>query len=233
MSSDMQGDWQERTKLVLGGEALEKLKASRVAVFGAGGVGGAAIEALVRNGIGSLDIIDGDEVTVSNLNRQLIATVNSIGQRKVIAAAERVRVINPECRVVSHDIFVTPENINSFDFSAYDYVIDAIDNITAKLSIYEACGLAEASVISCMGTGNKLDPSRFRISDISKTSVCPLAKVIRAEARKRGIESLTVLWSDEVPLVNARPPGSVSFVPPVAGMMIAGYVIREIVKIIK
>jgi tRNA A37 threonylcarbamoyladenosine dehydratase len=215
----------ERTIKVIGEAALEKLRSYRIAVFGAGGVGGGAIEALARIGVGSLDIIDGDELAQSNLNRQILATVDTIGQRKAEAAKTRIRAINPDCTVNALDMFVTLENIDEIDFSVYDYVIDAIDNVTAKLAIIKR----SKSIISCMGTGNKLDPTRFRITDISKTSVCPLAKVIRQKMRETNTP-LDVLWSDEPPLVNARPPGSVSFVPPVAGMIIAGYVVKEIIK---
>ncbi|MCL2633273.1 MAG: tRNA threonylcarbamoyladenosine dehydratase [Oscillospiraceae bacterium] len=226
----------ERTEKVIGAKALEKLQNSRIAVFGAGGVGGAAIEALVRVGIGTIDIFDGDEITQSNLNRQIIATTHTIGQRKVNAARERILSINPNCIVNAHDVFVTAENINEIDFSEYDYVIDAIDTVSSKIAIIENC---KSPIISSMGTGNKLDPTRFMISDIYTTSVCPLAKVMRYELKRRNIEKLDVLWSEEQSLtvLPASPDlparkaaiGSVSFVPPVAGMIIAGYVIRRLI----
>jgi len=212
----------ERTVMVIGEDSVQKLRESKIAVFGAGGVGGAAIEALARVGVGSLDVFDGDCISESNLNRQIIATVNTIGERKVIAARERIHAINPDCKVNAVDMFITLENVDEIDFSVYDYVIDAIDNVTAKLAIIER----SKRIVSCMGTGNKLDPTRFKITDISKTSVCPLARVMRGKVKK----PLNVLWSDEPPLTNARPPGSVSFVPPVAGMILAGHVIKEIIK---
>jgi tRNA A37 threonylcarbamoyladenosine dehydratase len=213
----------ERTVKVIGEAAVKKLQNSRIAVFGAGGVGGAAIEALARIGVGCLDVFDGDEFAQSNLNRQILATTDTIGQRKAAVAKHRIHAINPDCKVNAVDLFITLGNVNEIDFSAYDYVIDAIDNVTAKLAIIER----SPKIVSCMGTGNKLDPTRFKITDISKTSVCPLAKVIRQKVKHK----LDVLWSDEVPLTNARPPGSVSFVPPVAGMILAGYVIKEIIAL--
>jgi tRNA A37 threonylcarbamoyladenosine dehydratase len=211
----------ERTVKVIGEAAVERLSRARVAVFGAGGVGGAAIEALARIGVGALDVFDGDVFTESNLNRQLLATTDTIGQSKAEAAAARIRVINPDCAVSARNMFITLGNIDEIDFSVYDYVIDAIDNVTAKLAIVQRC----EKIVSCMGTGNKLDPSRFRITDISKTSVCPLARVMRREVKR----PLDVLWSDEPPKTNARPPGSVSFVPPVAGFMLAGHIIKELI----
>jgi len=220
----------ERTIKVIGTNAIEKLIRSHIAVFGAGGVGGATIEVLARIGIGSLTLIDGDCLTKSNLNRQFLAITDTIGQRKVVTAKNRVHAINPDCVVQIHDVFVKPDNMHMFDFSTYDYVIDAIDNITAKLSIIEECKKIGTPLVSCMGTGNKLDSTRFQITDICKTTVCPLARVIRRELKNREIEKLNVLWSDEQPLCNSRPPGSVSFVPPVAGMMLAGYVVKELIE---
>ena len=220
----------ERTIKVIGREAVEKLSKSRIAVFGAGGVGGAVIESLARVGVGAIDVIDGDCLTESNLNRQFLATVDTIGQRKVIAAKNRIEAINPDCIVNAVDVFVTLDNIDDFDFTVYDYVIDAIDNVTAKIAIVQRCCAGNVPVISSMGTGNKLDPTRFRVTDISKTAVCPLARVMRRELRERGVEKLNVLWSDENPLTNSRPPGSVSFVPPVAGMVIAGFAVKELIK---
>jgi tRNA A37 threonylcarbamoyladenosine dehydratase len=237
---------QERTIKVIGSVAAEKLRSSRVAVFGAGGVGGAAIEALARIGVGALDVIDGDCFTESNLNRQILATVDTIGQRKVVVAADRIGAINPDCVVQAWDIFVTPDNIVGIDFSVYDYVIDAIDNVTAKIAIALNCRDVGTKLVMCMGTGNKLDSTRFKITDIYKTSVCPLAKVMRRELKNRGIESMDALWSDEIPTRfseiekttatdgqaragSAPVPGSVSFVPPVAGMMLAGFVVKSLI----
>ncbi|MDR0222099.1 MAG: tRNA threonylcarbamoyladenosine dehydratase [Oscillospiraceae bacterium] len=221
-------DWLDRTRLLLGETAIGKLLRLRVAVFGAGGVGGSAVEALARGGVGALDIFDGDAVAESNLNRQIIATVDAVGRRKAVVAKDRVLKINPNCAVNAADIFITAENINEVDFSAYDYVIDAIDTVSSKLAIIAACGKKNTPLVSSMGAGNKLDPTRFKISDIYETSVCPLARVMRKELKSRGIDGLTVLWSDEPPVTNSRPPGSVSFVPPVAGLIIAGHVIRAV-----
>ncbi|MCL1904479.1 MAG: tRNA threonylcarbamoyladenosine dehydratase [Oscillospiraceae bacterium] len=223
----------ERTVRVIGENASDKLRTSHIAVFGAGGVGGATIEALARIGVGRLDIIDGDRITKNNLNRQMLALYETIGERKANVAKTRVCSINPDCIVQARDIFVTPENINEFDFSSYSYVVDAIDNVTAKIAIIAKCRETATPVISCMGTGNKLDPTRFRIDDISKTSVCPLARVMRRELKNRDIERLNVLWSDENPIVNdvrQRIPGSVSFVPPTAGMIIAGFVVKQLIE---
>ncbi|MCL1789305.1 MAG: tRNA threonylcarbamoyladenosine dehydratase [Oscillospiraceae bacterium] len=220
----------ERTIKVIGNDALKKLRSFRIFVFGAGGVGGAAIEALARIGVGALDIIDGDCIARSNLNRQILATIETIGQRKVSVAEKRIHTINLDCKVRTWDRFVTPENINEFEFGDCHYVIDAIDNVTAKIAIVLKCRETGIPLISSMGTGNKLDPARFKITDISKTAVCPLARVMRRELKNRGIKNLNVLWSDEKPVSGERPPGSVSFVPPVAGMIIAGFVVKELIK---
>jgi tRNA A37 threonylcarbamoyladenosine dehydratase len=219
----------ERTVKVIGADSLEKLMRSKVAVFGAGGVGGAAIEALARIGVGALDVIDGDSFSESNLNRQILATSDTVGQRKAAAAKDRILTVNPDCSANAFDMFITPENIGEIDFQSYDYVIDAIDNITAKLAVIVKCFLMSVPIVSCMGTGNKLDPTRFRITDISETSVCPLARVMRKELRGREIPGLDVLWSDEIPSGNCRPPGSVSFVPPAAGLLLAGFVIKKLI----
>ena len=190
----------DRTRLVLGAEALTKLKNARVAVFGLGGVGGAAVEALARSGVGALELIDSDTVAVTNLNRQLIATHATLGMKKTEAAKARVLDINPDCRVTARDEFFLPENADAWDFTAYDYVIDAVDTVAAKLCLAERCAAAGTPIISCMGTGNKTDPTRLEIADIYKTSVCPLAKVMRRECRKRGIKRLKVLYSREEPV---------------------------------
>lgn len=234
-----------RTSLLLGEAAMERLRNSRVAVFGLGGVGGAAVEALVRGGIGSLDLIDNDCISLSNLNRQILATQETIGMRKTDAAERRIHAIAPGTIVHKHDCFFLPETAEQFDFSQYDYVVDAIDTVAGKLGIVLAANAAEVPVISSMGTGNKLDPSRLQISDISKTSVCPLARVMRRELKAHGVRHLRVVWSDELPIVPDEQvlqhcmaeedvttrrsiPGSVSFVPPAAGLLIAGEVIRDL-----
>lgn len=227
--------------MLIGNEAVERLKDARVAVFGLGGVGGHALEALVRAGVGAVDIFDSDTVCESNINRQIIATYETLGEYKTDAFEKRILSINPNCRVVKHTAFVTRESAAEIDFSAYSYVVDAIDTVSAKIAIAEICSLLNVPIISSMGTGNKLDPSRFEISDIYKTSVCPLARVMRTELKKRGIKKLKVLYSKEEPIKpiqqsseptsSGKPtPASISFVPSVAGLMIAGEVIRDLVS---
>lgn len=220
----------ERTQQLLGSENMEKLARSRVAVFGVGGVGGYVVEALARCGVGALDLIDNDIVAPSNLNRQIIATAGTLGRAKVEAARDRVVEINPDCQVSIYKIFYLPETADSFDFREYDYVVDAIDTVTGKLMLAEQARASGTPLISSMGTGNKLDPTAFRVADIYETKVCPLAKVMRRELRKRGIESLKVVYSEEEPLCGERPPGSVSFVPSVAGLIIAGEVVRDLIS---
>ncbi len=220
----------ERTELLLGSENMEKLAKARVAVFGIGGVGGYVVEALARCGVGTLDLTDNDVVTLSNLNRQIIATVSTLGRPKVEAARDRVRDINPGCRVNIYKTFYLPETADCFDFGEYDYVVDAIDTVTGKLTLAERAFAAGTPIISSMGTGNKLDPTAFRVADIYETKICPLARVMRRELRKRGIESLKVVYSEEEPISQARPPGSVSFVPSAAGLVIAGEVVRDLCK---
>lgn len=218
-----------RTEPVIGKDGLEKLWNSRVAVFGIGGVGGFAVEALVRAGVGTIDIIDKDEVDVTNINRQIIATQKTVGMDKVRVMKERIHDIDPEITVNAHKCFFLPET--EWDFSVYDYVIDAIDTVTAKLDLIERAEAAGVPVISSMGTGNKLDPTRFEVTTIKKTSVCPLAKVMRRELKKRGITDLKVVYSQEEPLKQGeRTPASISFVPPVAGMILAGEVIKDLIK---
>ena len=232
-----------RTEMLLGAEGMRRLEKSRVAVFGIGGVGGAAVEALARSGVGQLDLIDHDTVDITNLNRQIIATEQTLGQYKVDAAADRIRSINPECTVRKHCVFYLPETRERFDFSEYDYVVDAIDTVSGKLAIIEAAKAAGTPVISCMGAGNKLDPSAFEAADIYSTSVCPLAKVMRRECRRRGIDSLKVVYSKEVPIKPAgekageeesvsgkRAPGSIAFVPTAAGLILAGEVILDLAE---
>lgn len=218
-----------RTEPVIGKEGLEKLWNSRVAVFGIGGVGGYAVEALVRAGIGTIDIIDKDDVDVTNINRQIIATQKTVGRDKVEVMKERIEEIDPNITVNAHKSFFLPET--EWDFSQYDYVIDAIDTVTAKLDLVERSKAAGVPVISSMGTGNKLDPTRFEVTTINKTSVCPLAKVMRRELKKRGITDLKVVYSQEEPLKQGeRTPASISFVPPVAGLILAGEVIKDLIK---
>jgi len=221
-------DQHARTALLLGPAVLDKLARARVAVFGIGGVGGHAAEALARSGVGALDLIDGDTVSESNLNRQVVALHSTLGQPKAEVMADRVRDINPACEVISRVVFFDAATAGQFDFTHYDYVLDCIDTVTSKLLLIELCHAAGTRLISCMGAGNKLDPARFEVADIYSTSVCPLAKAVRGELRKRGIPSLKVVYSREQPVTNARPPGSVSFVPSAAGLMMAGEVVREI-----
>ncbi len=221
----------QRTESLIGARALERLKNAHVAVFGLGGVGGYAVEALARAGVGSLTLIDNDTVNQSNINRQIIALSSTVGLKKTDAFKSRIVDINPELTVFTRDIFFLPESKNEIDFSAFDYVIDAIDTVSGKIAIIEECKRTDVPVISSMGTGNKLDPTAFRITDISKTSVCPLARVMRYELKKRGISKLKVLYSTEEPVKKGnRTPASISFVPSVAGLLIAGEVIKDIIK---
>lgn len=242
-----------RTELLLGHDNMERLKNARVAVFGIGGVGGFTVEALARSGVGTLDLIDDDKVCLTNINRQIIATRKTIGQYKVDAAKERVLDINPDAVVNTYKTFFVPETADEFDFSAYDYVVDAIDTVTGKIMLVEAAQKAGTPIISSMGAGNKLDPTAFEVADIYKTSVCPLAKVMRRELKKRGIKKLKVVYSKEkamtpiddtanscrshciCPPGSARIctqrrqiPGSTAFVPSVVGLIIAGEVIKDL-----
>ena len=226
-----------RTELLLGKETLQTLAAKRVAIFGVGGVGGFACEALARSGVGTLDLFDKDTVSISNLNRQIIATYDTIDTYKVDAMKKRIMSINKNAVVNTHPVFYLPENANDYDFSEYDYVIDAVDTVTAKLEIVTQAKKAGVPVISAMGAGNKLDPTRFEVADIKNTSVCPLAKVMRKELKKRGIDGLKVVYSKEQPLVpkyevkpdtRKVPPGSVAFIPSVVGLIIASEVIKDI-----
>ena len=222
-----------RTELLLGEEAMEILKNARVAVFGIGGVGGYVTEALARSGVGALDLTDKDRVCLSNLNRQIIATHKSIGKYKTEVMRERILDINPEAEVRTHECFYLPETKGEFDFSSYSYVVDAVDTVTAKLSLAEEAKAAGVPMISSMGAGNKLNPFLFETSDIYETSVCPLARVMRRELRKRGIDHLKVVYSKEAPLRPLREadgPGSTAFVPSVAGLLIASEVIRDLTE---
>ena len=220
-----------RTENLIGQTALEKLKNARVAVFGIGGVGGYVVEALARSGVGALDLIDNDVVQESNVNRQIIALHSTIGKQKTEVAAARVKDINPEIQVRTHNVFFLPETADLIDFSLFDYVVDAIDTVSGKIALIERAKGANVPVISSMGTGNKLNATDFEVADISKTSVCPLARVMRRELKKRGIEKVKVVYSKEEPKATAGSvPASISFVPPVAGLIIAGEVIKDLIK---
>ncbi len=232
-----------RTGLLLGSDAMRKLKNARVAVFGLGGVGGYAVEALARSGIGALDLVDHDTISLTNLNRQILATHSTIGLCKADAAAQRVLDIDPSIAVTAHKTFYGPDTAAQFDFAKYDYVIDAIDTVTGKLALIAAAKAANTPIICCMGTGNKLDPTKFQIADISKTTVCPLARIMRKECAKRGFQHIKVLFSTEDPVPATEPsteelpegrrsiPGSVAFVPSVAGLLIAGEVIKDLTQV--
>ncbi|MBE6062802.1 MAG: tRNA threonylcarbamoyladenosine dehydratase [Clostridium butyricum] len=245
-----------RTGFLIGADGIEKLKNSRVIVFGVGGVGSFTVEALARVGVGEITLIDNDTVDISNLNRQIHATYETVGKPKVDIMKERILSINKECNVIIHRVFVNNDNIEELVPKDVDYVVDAIDTVTAKLGLAEYCYKNNIKIMSCMGTGNKLDPTQFKVTDVFKTKVCPLAKVMRRELKKRGVDKLKVVYSEEVPLkplspielgfeqketeqdsehgrlkVNKQSPGSISFVPPVAGMIIAGEVVRDILGI--
>ena len=244
-----------RTQLLYGQDNMRRLAASRVAVFGIGGVGGYVVEALARSGVGALDLIDDDRVCITNLNRQILATRKTVGKYKVDAAEERIREINPQCEVRTYKTFYLPETQDQFDFHDYDYVVDAIDTVSGKLAIIENAKKAGVSVISSMGAGNKVDPAALEVADIYETSVCPLARVMRRECRKRGIDSLKVVYSRETPIrpledmsISCRQhcvcppgtvrkctqrrdiPGSTAFVPSVAGLIIAAEVVRDLAQ---
>ncbi len=223
-----------RSEILLGKEKMEKLKNSHVMVFGVGGVGSYVCEALARSGVGEITVVDSDTVSESNLNRQLIALHSTIGKKKVDVISDRIYDINPECRVNKKDIFYLPENAHEIDFNKVDFVVDAIDTVTAKIDIIVKCKNLGIPAISSMGTGNKLNPAMLKIDDLYKTSVCPLARVMRRELKNRDIKSLMVLYSEEKPIepesLDKRTPGSVSYVPSVAGLLIGGYVINELVK---
>ena len=244
-----------RTQLVFGKEAMDRLKGSRVAVFGVGGVGGYTVEALARSGVGAIDIIDDDKVCLTNINRQIIATGKTVGKYKVDVAKERIEEINPDCKVTAFRTFYMPETADQFDFTQYDYVVDAIDTVTGKIALIENAKKAGTPIISSMGAGNKVDPTAFEVADIYKTSVCPIARVMRYELKRRGIKKLKVVYSKEKPIppiddmaISCRQhcicppgtarkctqrrqvPGSTAFVPSVAGLIIAGEVIKDITQ---
>lgn len=218
-----------RTEMLIGKEAVEKLNKSTVAIFGIGGVGSYVVEALVRAGIGNFILVDNDDVSITNLNRQLIALHTTLGKSKVDVAKERILDINPNAKVTTYKEFFMPSTVGIID-EKISYIVDAIDTVTAKLELVERANKYNIPIISSMGTGNKLDPTKFEIADISKTSVCPLAKVIRKELKQRGIKKLKVLYSKEEPKKGQTPPASISFVPSVAGLIIAGEVIKDLIK---
>ena len=245
-----------RTELLLGKDAMERLASSRVAVFGIGGVGGYVCEALVRSGVGAIDLVDDDRVCLTNLNRQLIATRKTVGRLKTEVMQERILEINPNVKVQLHTCFFLPENAGSFSFADYDYVVDAVDTVSAKLALVEQCARTHTPIFSCMGAGNKLDPTAFRVADIYETRVDPLARVMRRELKKRGIRKLKVVYSEEQPLrpiedmaISCRThcicppgaerhctdrrdiPGSTAFVPSVAGLILAGEVVKDLAGI--
>ena len=225
-----------RTRMLLGSDTMDKLKNARVCVFGLGGVGGYVVEALARSGVGELHVVDNDSVSVSNINRQIIATEKTVGMPKTDLIKERVQSICSETKVVCYNLFYLPDE-TEFDFSGFDYVVDAVDTVSAKIDIIVKCTEAGVPVISSMGTGNKLDPTAFRVADIYKTKVCPLARVMRYELKKRGIKSLKVVYSEEQPREKVegkegdRAPASVAFVPPVAGFVIASEVVKDISEV--
>ena len=239
-------DAYSRTRFLLGDDGMMKLKNAHVAVFGLGGVGGYVAEALARSGVGTLTLVDHDTISETNINRQILATTDTVGMDKAEAAAQRVKAINPDIKIYPRKTFYLPDTADQFDFAEYDYVVDAIDTVTGKLMLVQAAQAAGTPIISSMGTGNKLDPTAFRVGDISQTSVCPLARIIRKECKKRGIKKLKVVWSTEDPIACDLPegdpawaelpegrnalPGSVCFVPATAGMILAGEVIKDIVK---
>lgn len=244
-----------RTEILLGTDAMDRLAKSRVAVFGVGGVGGYTVEALVRSGIGSIDVIDSDTVDITNINRQIIATQDTVGREKVEVIKERIFSINPNCKVNVHKCFYLPETKDEFDFSQYDYIVDAVDTVTAKISLVMEAKEKNVPIISSMGAGNKLNPAEFEVADIYKTSVCPLAKVMRKELKNRGVKKLKVVYSKEQPIKPAiieeepvmcceggvcriidRPkkreiPGSIAFVPSVVGLIIASEVIKDLINL--
>lgn len=229
-----------RTEILIGKENMEKLKNARVAVFGVGGVGGYTVEALARSGVGTLDLIDDDKVSITNINRQIIATTSTVGKYKVDVAKDRILDIYPEAKVNIYKTFYLPETADQFDFSRYDYIVDAIDTVTGKLQLVEQAKKSGTPIISSMGAGNKMDATAFEVADISETSVCPLAKVMRRELKKRGIEHLKVVYSKEKAITpqgideegvheKRQTPGSNAFVPSVVGLIMAGEVVKDII----
>lgn len=229
--------WSARTEMLIGKEGGARLAGARVAVFGVGGVGGYAVEALVRAGVGALDLFDNDTVSETNRNRQIIALCSTVGQYKTDVAAARAKDINPDVKIEARHLFFMPENASEVDFSAYDYVVDAIDTVAAKMELIRRCKAVGTPIICSLGTGNKMNPMGFRVSDIEKTSVCPLARTIRGLCRKEGIKKVKVVWSAEQPIKVTLPaehgrhaPGSISFVPAAAGLCIAAEVVKDLLR---
>lgn len=228
----------KRTEMLFGKENVEKLKSKHVIVFGIGGVGGYACEALARTGVGKISLVDNDTISLSNINRQIIALHSTVGRYKTEVMKERIYDINPNIEVNIFNTFYTKDNKDSFDFTKYDYVIDAIDTVSGKISLIERCTELEVPIISSMGTGNKIDPCSFKVADINKTTMCPLARVIRTELRKRGIKKLKVVYSDEKPITpeledgeaDRSTPASCAFIPPIGGLIIASEVIKDLMK---
>ena len=219
----------ERTASLLGREAMEKLFRARVAVFGVGGVGGACAEALARAGVGAIDLFDNDKVSLSNINRQIVALHSTVGRYKAEVMRERIRDINPNCKTGAFKLFYMPDTADHIDLAVYDYIADAIDTVTGKLELIVRSKAAGVKIICAMGAGNKLDPSGFVVTDISKTETDPLAKIIRKELRARGIAGVKAVWSKEQPIANSQPPASCSFVPPVCGLILAGEIVRDLI----
>ncbi|MGN1061757.1 MAG: ThiF family adenylyltransferase [Candidatus Scatosoma sp.] len=217
-----------RAKPLLTEEGAEKLKNAKVLLFGVGGVGGYVAEALIRCGLGRLDVVDGDKVALSNINRQIVALTSTLGRYKAEAFAERAKDVNPQAQVIARNVFFNGETADSFDFSAYDYVVDAVDDVAAKTEIVVRATAAKVPVISAMGAGNKMNPTLFKVADISETSVCPLARVMRKKLKERGVTHCKAVFSTEKITVNNAPPASVAFVPSVAGLIIAGEVVRDL-----
>lgn len=230
-----------RTEMLIGAEGVKKLSGAKVAVFGAGGVGGYVIEALARSGVGAIDVIDGDEISLTNINRQILALHSTLGRPKAVVAKERIEEINPAAKVNAFVLFYTPENKGGVDIKNYDYVVDAVDTVAAKAELAVECRSAGVPIISCMGAGNKLDPTAFKVADIYSTKVCPLAKAMRSVLKKRGVKSLKVVYSEEEPISPLTlegaeescgkrvTPGSAAFVPSVAGLIIAGEVVKDLI----
>lgn len=231
-------DFLQRLRMLYGNDKVELLKKSKVAVFGVGGVGGYVVESLARSGIGTIALFDNDTVAVSNINRQIIATTENIGELKVIAAQKRIKSINPECKVQANNVFYAPDNSDDFDFSQYDFVVDAIDFVPGKISLAVKCNELNIPIISAMGAGNKIHPEMLELTDLYKTSVCPLARVMRRELKKRNVKKLPVVYSKEEPIKPNIPigeklcPGSCAFVPSAAGLIISGYIINKLTGMI-
>lgn len=220
----------DRTRTLIGQESLDKLNKKGVLIFGIGGVGGYVAEALARSGVGRFLLVDSDTVDITNLNRQIIALESTVGRSKVAVMKERILDINPDADVAVRECFYLPENAAEFDFSQYDYIVDAVDTVTAKINIITKAKEENVPVISAMGAGNKLDPTAFKVADISKTKVCPLAKVMRYELKKRGIKNVKVVYSEELPVLKKQVPASISFVPAVAGMIMASEIVKNLIK---